>query len=632
LDGWITPAENNPDITVEQIDMLKDRLLDPELGYSSKADPGTYQEAFKRLERLKVTASNVHKAETISEIGDIIKSYATFGGDFLQEAYDARIAELDPEADASTINNFNRAVEEARVSVNIDEGIVNQPYSETATELSNEVVEFQAGTIPVEALNERMAGHDARGSRLQDHIEKFNEDPSGWAVTYDSSVQARALEFFKNPSPVTFGAFADATTARQKMFSPYTDTKILTGVMADMIGQMIKQAEKGTPGAITVAREGLQAQRELAGDYWPQVSSELLEEGTITPIHYVVANLPPRAEQLSDTLLQLSGFSETELSNMIKDDPSALSDARDQAIGALSPFQDTLVNTPGGLKIAAAWQEALTKLILSKDVTGIDIVKNTFWDGSDAKSLAERMVLGDYNFVGGMRVPKAQNVANVKAATAVAQRNLSADMIAIPGRITTEEASTEMNWLPPGLSAPYTVSPFDTNKFPPIINEDGSVSHIIIKSFGFDGQEVLIPTMADGKKLTDDEAKQRFLETGEHFGKFDSVEAANAFAKILEDALQTTDLDGNNIAHEQDLRSSSARAFGTWVTNFNETGVLLLDEVGHPVQVKDARGVSRPYEFTWEELEQLQVSDRDRELEELRERRRNRLGIGPRGQ
>tara|TARA_R110000822_G_scaffold190289_2_gene329054 strand:+ start:20 stop:724 length:705 start_codon:yes stop_codon:yes gene_type:complete len=234
-----------------------------------------------------------------------------------------------------------------------------------------------------------------------------------------------------------------------------------------------------------------------------------------------------------------------------------------------------------------------------------------------------------------MRIPKALNVADVTAATSVAQRALTADLIYAPGRLTADQGQAEVfdfSAPPAGSTELYSVSPFDTNKFPPVTNENGSVSHIITKSWNFNGEEVLVPTMADGKKLTDDEAQQRFLATGEHFGKFDSPEAADAFAKTLEATMQKVDLDGSATAMEQDLRASSARAFGAWATNGDETGVLLLDEVGHPIQVKDERGVARPYEFTWEELEQLNISDFDSRLAEQRERRRNRLGLGPRSQ
>lgn len=88
---------------------------------------------------------------------------------------------------------------------------------------------------------------------------------------------------------------------------------------------------------------------------------------------------------------------------------------------------------------------------------------------------------------------------------------------------------------PAGMLTPdeKTQSPFDTAKYPPVMNADGSFSNVltIIRGFGEDGREVqvLLPTMIDGRKLTDQQAVQHYLDTGENFGKFESVEAAKKF-------------------------------------------------------------------------------------------------------
>lgn len=74
---------------------------------------------------------------------------------------------------------------------------------------------------------------------------------------------------------------------------------------------------------------------------------------------------------------------------------------------------------------------------------------------------------------------------------------------------------------------------------PQYINEDGSVSTVRSISIGDeDGKEVLIPTVGfdkDGKPVswTDDEAIEHYRETGEHLGKFDSIEEADKYAEKL---------------------------------------------------------------------------------------------------
>lgn len=59
---------------------------------------------------------------------------------------------------------------------------------------------------------------------------------------------------------------------------------------------------------------------------------------------------------------------------------------------------------------------------------------------------------------------------------------------------------------------------------------DGSIATVESFSFNFDGVEVLIPTVIDGKKVSNDEAIAHFMKTGEHLGKFKTPEAATEYA------------------------------------------------------------------------------------------------------
>lgn len=65
-------------------------------------------------------------------------------------------------------------------------------------------------------------------------------------------------------------------------------------------------------------------------------------------------------------------------------------------------------------------------------------------------------------------------------------------------------------------------------------NGDGTFSTVVSKSFEMDGLEILVPTLdPDGNSMTDDQAVQRYMETGEHLGKFDTPDAATAYAVRL---------------------------------------------------------------------------------------------------
>lgn len=76
------------------------------------------------------------------------------------------------------------------------------------------------------------------------------------------------------------------------------------------------------------------------------------------------------------------------------------------------------------------------------------------------------------------------------------------------------------------------------NNRPVLQNDDGSISTVNSISFNDDGIEVLVPTIgydADGKpyQMSEQEAIDHYYKTGEHLGKFNSVDEANRFAERL---------------------------------------------------------------------------------------------------
>lgn len=69
---------------------------------------------------------------------------------------------------------------------------------------------------------------------------------------------------------------------------------------------------------------------------------------------------------------------------------------------------------------------------------------------------------------------------------------------------------------------------------PLVGNDDGSISSLSSLSFGRDNQEILVPTISpQGRRLSDDEAIDRFDQTGENLGIFSDVPSATRFAEDL---------------------------------------------------------------------------------------------------
>lgn len=61
----------------------------------------------------------------------------------------------------------------------------------------------------------------------------------------------------------------------------------------------------------------------------------------------------------------------------------------------------------------------------------------------------------------------------------------------------------------------------------------GQTSTTFSKSFNINGKETLIPTVVDGKFLTDDEAVDRFKKTGQHLGIFADPKSADEYVGLL---------------------------------------------------------------------------------------------------
>ena len=73
----------------------------------------------------------------------------------------------------------------------------------------------------------------------------------------------------------------------------------------------------------------------------------------------------------------------------------------------------------------------------------------------------------------------------------------------------------------------------DINNRPVVYNDDGSISTEESFSTNIDGKEVLLPTIINGRRASEDEAIDHYFETGEHLGMFDTVEEAEEYAQRL---------------------------------------------------------------------------------------------------
>jgi hypothetical protein len=79
----------------------------------------------------------------------------------------------------------------------------------------------------------------------------------------------------------------------------------------------------------------------------------------------------------------------------------------------------------------------------------------------------------------------------------------------------------------------YGAGNIDLENRPVLHNPDNSFSTIESMSFNDGTHEVLIPTIVNGRRMSEDDAIAHYYKTGQHLGKFKSAAEADAYAKRL---------------------------------------------------------------------------------------------------
>ena len=92
------------------------------------------------------------------------------------------------------------------------------------------------------------------------------------------------------------------------------------------------------------------------------------------------------------------------------------------------------------------------------------------------------------------------------------------------------DSVTGLGQLVPGMLSQGNLDPWNR---PALHNPDGSVSTTSSFSFGTKDGEVLIPSVVNGKRLSQEDAIDHYNKTGEHLGIFESPESADSYATWL---------------------------------------------------------------------------------------------------
>ena len=152
-------------------------------------------------------------------------------------------------------------------------------------------------------------------------------------------------------------------------------------------------------------------------------------------------------------------------------------------------------------------------------------------EGQDDLTRATRLATGGVMSYNSGKIAKPYGWTDSRFTDAVSK--ISVDDLKAAGGLTLPK-----DWTATGpKAAPGMVQPgnIDLTKRPSVKNADGSISTVRSMGVNIDGKEVLIPTVVDGKVVSDEAAIANYKKTGQHLGIFNSPKASDTYAQALHD-------------------------------------------------------------------------------------------------
>lgn len=400
-DAWVSALAKNPNATPEMVDHVRKYLDDPKNGYVDNTDPESFEAAHKRLDTIQDTLGAVQSHIAEQAWPDLMARVKSIGVDVdhsaqaLIDNYQGTNAKETAVWKAAHQRDLDATLEYGKTT----SYVTSAPRQDVLSQIGDNSAAISAAKP--DDLRPLQAKQAALVAALKQRDQAFSNDPTGYVISTSAAVSARYQAFAQKPSAATFDQFVTASVAEQKRLYPDVVPRIVTNDMEQHIGQELAGIANDKEGATQVGAS-LASYQQVMGPHWDQAVGELYHDKVLNKAQYVAASMfaKPQATGLAQDLLRASVLTPEELTRT----GDVTSDKANKAAhDALAPLAATLVDAANGRQLLDAYQSSLAKLIQYKG------------DANAAPQIAAKMILGEYQFKGTMRMPTNVDAGKVVA-------------------------------------------------------------------------------------------------------------------------------------------------------------------------------------------------------------------------
>lgn len=413
--GYLVAAIKNPNSTDATLDQAWQHVEQ----FRDHVDPGRYASLQKEYLTAKDTLGAARSAMADQNWGDLVGRIQQNGGQDVDRSAQSLIDTYQGRNAAETQlwkASHQKQLDEAMAYGKASEGVRTTPENEVTMNI--QAVQDQIDRAAPGDVGRLTAQRDAMVSALKQRDKEFMSDQAAYVMQNSAVVATRAQDYAKNPNAQTFDAFAQASIAEQRRLYPTVMPRLVTKDMSQAIGSEMA-AVPNTPEGAAQAGQSLSTWAQVGGKYWPQMAQELYHDKVLNPSQFVAASVwtKPEARTLAQDLLRASTMKPEELSKI---SPVTEAKAAKAARDALAPLQKTLVDAANGGELMDAYSGALSTLVRYKG------------DPKAATAMATKMILGEYQFSGTLRMPTNVDMGNVVAGTKAVQADIGNHNLVIP--------------------------------------------------------------------------------------------------------------------------------------------------------------------------------------------------------